>query len=155
MFGFGNGQTGQNSAVATTNLTANYNYSNPIPMERPFRSLSYPDINFTIMRPAALPPSLQQNTTPGSNPSMVVPQNNSNDVRIANAQAVQYTYYTGPAAPTTLPPTPISTPTGTNGWVLIPSALPAGNAVNCYAPFVMTNNVTAVAPPYPNTGTQG
>ncbi len=25
--------------------------------ERPFHSLSYPDINYTIMRPAALPPA--------------------------------------------------------------------------------------------------
>ena len=29
----------------------------PIPADRPFHSLSYPDINYTIMRPAALPPS--------------------------------------------------------------------------------------------------
>ena len=32
-------------------------YGTGIPAERPFRSLSYPDINYTIMRPAALPPS--------------------------------------------------------------------------------------------------
>ena len=29
----------------------------PIPADRPFHSLSYPDIDYTIMRPAALPPS--------------------------------------------------------------------------------------------------
>ena len=29
----------------------------PIAAERPFHSLSYPDINYTVMRPAALPPS--------------------------------------------------------------------------------------------------
>jgi hypothetical protein len=33
----------------------------PVAQERPFRSLSYPDINFTVMRPAALPPSLLTN----------------------------------------------------------------------------------------------
>ena len=31
--------------------------NNPIPADRPFHSLSYPDIDYTIMRPAALPPS--------------------------------------------------------------------------------------------------
>ena len=29
----------------------------PVAAERPYRSLSYPDINYTIMRPASLPPS--------------------------------------------------------------------------------------------------
>lgn len=35
-------------------MTAN---TGQIPSERPFHSLSYPDIGYTIMRPAALPPS--------------------------------------------------------------------------------------------------
>src|SRR5262249_3392331 len=45
LFAYGNGNTGQLNAA-----------------ERPFRSLAYPDINYTIFRPAALPPSL--NTLP-------------------------------------------------------------------------------------------
>jgi hypothetical protein len=65
IFGFGSGFTGQNSAVVP------YDPPNPppapppgfpayltgIPAERPFHSLSYPDLDFTVMRPAALPPS--------------------------------------------------------------------------------------------------
>jgi hypothetical protein len=69
VFGFGLGAVGQNSAVAPvtppqgipTNLS-NSTYGTGIPADRPFRSLSYPDINYTLMRPAALPP------TPYTNP---------------------------------------------------------------------------------------
>ena len=41
----------------------------PVARERPYRSLSYPDINDTIMRPAALPPSAY--TVPGFNPTTI------------------------------------------------------------------------------------
>ena len=43
-----------------TTLTNNQ-YATGIPAERPFHSLSYPDINYTLMRPAALPPSAYTN----------------------------------------------------------------------------------------------
>ena len=33
-----------------------------IPAERPFHSLSYPDIDYTVMRPAALPPPYTRTT---------------------------------------------------------------------------------------------
>ena len=73
VFGFGTGAVGQNSAVGValpvggmttvtppqgipTNLT-NSLFGTGIPADRPFRSLSYPDIDYTVMRPAALPPS--------------------------------------------------------------------------------------------------
>ncbi len=52
------------SAVVTPSSGAN---NQPIPIDRPFRSLSYPDINFTIMRPAALPPSTYSNPAALSN----------------------------------------------------------------------------------------
>ncbi len=58
IFGYGNGFTGQNLSVLPP--TTNPNTPTPpfgIPAERPFHSLSYPDINYTVMRPAALPPS--------------------------------------------------------------------------------------------------
>jgi hypothetical protein len=51
IFGFGNGPTG-----ASGLLDANGN-TTPLASERPFRSLSYPDIDYTILRPAAPPPS--------------------------------------------------------------------------------------------------
>ena len=52
LLAFGNGQTGTLMA-----------------RERPYRSLSYPDINDTILRPAALPPS--EATIPGFNTTTV------------------------------------------------------------------------------------
>jgi hypothetical protein len=63
VFGHGSGAVGQNFTLPT-------NPPNPnapaapfgIPADRPFHSLSYPDINYTVMRPAALPPSA--NTDP-------------------------------------------------------------------------------------------
>ena len=57
VFGYGGGTTGQNTAVQIGNTNAPAAPNNPIPADRPFHSLSYPDINYTIMRPAALPPS--------------------------------------------------------------------------------------------------
>ncbi len=59
LFGFGNGAVGQNSAVVPIDppIPAPAGYGSGIPAERPFRSLSFPDIDFTVMRPATLPPS--------------------------------------------------------------------------------------------------
>jgi hypothetical protein len=63
LFGFGSAQTGQNSSVVPyappAPLPANYGLG--IPFDRPFHSLSYPDLDFTVMRPAVLPPSLFTN----------------------------------------------------------------------------------------------
>jgi hypothetical protein len=76
IFGYGLGAVGQNSAIAPltppqgipANLT-NSMYGTGIPAERPFHSLSYPDINLTVMRPAALPPSLYTNPVMRSLPT--------------------------------------------------------------------------------------
>ena len=58
VFGYGSGAVGQNFAVATSPANPNAPATpNLIPADRPFHSLSYPDIDYTIMRPAALPPS--------------------------------------------------------------------------------------------------
>jgi large repetitive protein len=59
LFGFGSGAVGQNSAVVpiAPPSPAPSGYGSGIPSERPFRSLSYPDIDYTVMRPATLPPS--------------------------------------------------------------------------------------------------
>jgi hypothetical protein len=62
IFGFGNGAVGQNVAVTGANGTPG---GTGIPAERPFHALSYPDIDYTVMRPAALPPSTY--TTPALN----------------------------------------------------------------------------------------
>ena len=59
LFGFGNGAVGQNSAVVPIDppISVPAGYGSGIPAERPFRSLSFPDIDYTVMRPATLPPS--------------------------------------------------------------------------------------------------
>jgi len=70
LFGFGYG------AVGTPYNTGNVNTSNfNIAAERPFRSLSFPDINYTIMRPAPLPPSTTPppTTVPPSAPYATLP----------------------------------------------------------------------------------
>jgi large repetitive protein len=74
VFGFGAGAVGQNSAVMpVTPLQSTpivpVGYATGIPADRPFRSLSYPDIDYTIMRPAALPPTIYTNPAPDSSPS--------------------------------------------------------------------------------------
>ena len=129
IFGFGLGAVGQNSAIQPisppqgipANLT-NSQYGTGIPAERPFHSLSYPDINYTVMRPAALPPSLYTNPVANSNPtdSSVTPPNYyAGDPGLRNP-TLYLGYATGsypgavpPGATTGLPPTrttPWSTP---------------------------------------------
>jgi hypothetical protein len=51
LFAFGSG------AVGTPNGAVDVANNLQVAAERPFRSLSYPDINATVLRPAALPPS--------------------------------------------------------------------------------------------------
>ncbi len=87
LFGFGGGVTGQNSAVGTVIGQVN---NSQIPADAPFRSLSFPDINYTIMRPAAVPPS------PSSNPAMIPNPNNLALTAVTNAAAVIYTPTTAP-----------------------------------------------------------
>ena len=41
-----------------------------IPADRPFHSLSYPDIDFTVMRPSTLPPSVFTNPQPNATPAL-------------------------------------------------------------------------------------
>jgi large repetitive protein len=124
LFGHGGGQTGQNSAVVNGVLN-----TQPIPADRPFRSLSYPDINYTIMRPAALPPSAPFTNTAyvgglayASSPAMIPDNNLPALTPVANAQALMYP----PAGTTpTLPP-----------WYFLNSSL--GAEPYFYAPYVST-----------------
>ncbi len=62
MFGFGT-QTPQASTALLLGDPA-WNAQLGLPRERPFRSLSYPDINDTILRPALLPPPVADTTLP-------------------------------------------------------------------------------------------
>ena len=58
VFGYGSGSVGQVGTAIVSGTTV----TTPIAAERPYRSLSYPDIDYTILRPATLPPSY--NSTP-------------------------------------------------------------------------------------------
>ena len=80
LFGFGGGAVGQNSAVVPIDPVspAPAGYGMGIPSERPFRSLSYPDIDYTVMRPATLPPS------PFTNPPSTSPTTYTADPGVRN-----------------------------------------------------------------------
>ena len=50
------------TALSGRSRSQTYGYNGPtLPAELPFRGLSFPDINQTIMRPASLPPSIYTN----------------------------------------------------------------------------------------------
>ncbi len=67
LFAWGSGVTGSGPySPATVALPALL--QNPPAAERPFRSFAYPDINYTIMRPATLPPSALTVTAVGAAP---------------------------------------------------------------------------------------
>ena len=94
LFGFGNGAVGQNSAVVPIDppIPAPAGYGSGIPAERPFRSLSFPDIDYTVMRPATLPPS------PFTNPPSTDETNYTADPGVRNPNL--YPGYTTQNAPT-------------------------------------------------------
>jgi hypothetical protein len=67
MFGFGNGAVGQNVSILGGKNAPGPNGApggSGIPAEIPFHSLSYPDIDHTVMRPAALPPTIFTSPAP-------------------------------------------------------------------------------------------
>jgi hypothetical protein len=71
LFAFGGGPVGSGPAPvanSTINPPATV-YQTPVAMERPYHSLSYPDIDFTLMRPASLPPSTLTTPVANANPS--------------------------------------------------------------------------------------
>ena len=57
VFGYGSGTTEQNYAITPPTPPATTPNPPSIPADRPFHSLSYPDLDYTVLRPAALPPS--------------------------------------------------------------------------------------------------
>ena len=66
MYGYGQGAVGQNVLIGSSATVPGMNGvagGTAIPAEIPFHSLSYPDIDFTVMRPAALPPGAVNTST--------------------------------------------------------------------------------------------
>jgi len=76
VFGYGSGAVGQNFAYYTNPANPNNPTPSGIPADRPFHSLSYPDINYTLMRPAALPPSPYTDPLPATPASTALPSAN-------------------------------------------------------------------------------
>src|SRR5208282_3879216 len=120
----------QNTAVGIGNTNAPLAPNNPIPADRPFHSLSYPDINYTIMRPAALPPSLytdpQLPTPPPSSPPLTTawppssyPGTLIGDPGVRNP--LIYEGYLTAASASPVGTTPASTPAS---QLLVPPAIP-------------------------------
>jgi large repetitive protein len=127
VFGFGGGAVGQNVAVATSPANPHAPAApGPIPADRPFHSLSYPDINYTIMRPAALPPSAftdpQMPTTP---PTPAWPPTGYTGGYIGDPGVRNPSLYQGFA--TNLSATPMGSTPASNPatQLLVPPAIPA------------------------------
>jgi hypothetical protein len=122
LFGFGEGVTGQNAAItpsAPPVNSANAAYLTHIPAERPFRSLSYPDVDATPMRPAALPPSFF------SDP--VFDAATTNDPGVRNPVLFAgYDRLLGPISTNTAPVLPPPIPT--RRLFQVPDGSPASNA---------------------------
>ncbi len=155
LFGYGLGATGQNSTVGPVSVAGapgtgvpgtppqgipanllNNQWATGIPAERPFHSLSYPDINLTIMRPAVLPPSPY--TNPAVNTAATVPNTGptgppliyyAGDPGVRNATL--FLGYTTGSYPGTIPPAAaglteytLTTPWGTSYSPALPPAVP-------------------------------
>jgi hypothetical protein len=127
LFAFGMGSVGDpNPNIPTTGVAS----------ERPFHALSFPDIDYTVMRPASLPPS--PSTFLPSNPTYTAPmatwpassvawpntQPTGGGLIIDPGQRNPY-YFTQPSAlpPTTLPPN--FNPTGAVNAAGPPPSIPA------------------------------
>ncbi len=110
LFGFGNGAVGQNNAVVPIAPASPMppGYGSGIPAERAFRSLSYPDIDYTVMRPATLPPS------PFTNPPSTDPTSYTADPGVRNPNL--YPGYPTQSAPT-------GTAAGSGNSPVYPSAI--------------------------------
>lgn len=120
LFAYGSGATGTpNPAGVPPDVS--------VAAERPFRSLSFPDINYTVMRPATLPPS------PYTNPAG--PSASVRDPGLKN--------------PTLYP----AYPTGTIPTNPVPPAIPARRLFQPPDAFA-TSNASEVGDPFINRQTQ-
>ncbi len=189
LFGFGNGAVGQNVAIASRNIIPGYNgvagaaaagaVPGPLPAERPFHSLSYPDIDFTIMRPAALPPGVTVAangtatfyTVPNANPVPGTPACTLYGTALPAAGLATpwqnpYTYSLPNldlAAPVPLWNTFVGDP-GVRNYLLysgypsatlelLPANLPAGWTMNSPTPYLGYPGTPTPAPPSPTPPT--
>src|SRR5208282_956716 len=140
----------QNTAVGIGNTNAPLAPNNPIPADRPFHSLSYPDINYTIMRPAALPPSLYTDPQlptppPSSSPVGTTPASTpASQLLVPPAIPVRRLFQPPDASP---PPSPTPLPIWSN------ASEQGDTYINTTAPTA-ASVATGGLPPYlvPQTG---
>ena len=120
IFGNGSAAVGQNNTMPPIpnplpiTLPTGATFGIGIPADRPFHSLSYPDIDFTVMRPSTLPPSVFSNPQPNATPVLTgtPPVFYSGDAGVRNINL--YPGYATATVPLGNPTTPI-----------YPSAIPA------------------------------
>ena len=112
--------------------------------ERPFHSLSYPDINYTVMRPATLPPAT---VTPPATPYPYASATFTGDPGVRN-------YYIYPPAPTSILPATSAANTlfasgvqfsGVTSNVALPPPIPARRLFQI--PDAYTNGSVTPLPP--------
>ena len=167
VFGYGSGLPGQNTTIVTGNpngpTTPAQAMLSPIPADRPYHSLSYPDIDYTIMRPAALPPSAFTDPI-ATTPAVTIPLTTANwppnyntaantyaaDPGVRNPQV--YEGFVTAASATPVATTPQSTPSLAGGGTipfLLPPAIPPRRLFQ--APDVSTaSNASDTGDPYFN-----
>jgi hypothetical protein len=142
LFAYGSGPTGTpNNTLTPANLA--------VASDRPFRSLSFPDIDFTVMRPAALAPSnysLPAHTSPGTVP----PGPYASDPGLRNP-------YLYPGYATGVPPSGLSVnnkpPWYPSSWT-VPPAIPTRRLFQ-NPDFYASSNASETGDPYINIQSAG
>ncbi len=146
MFGWGSGAVGENVAYGGANGQAGGGANGSrIPADRPFHSLSYPDIDYTIMRPAALPPSNNTSPAPNTapNPAASPPSFYASDPGVRSLSI--YINYANTSALT-------ANPVYTSGYY--PGLLSIGNGLvynSSYPPPIPARRLFQFADFYPGT----
>jgi hypothetical protein len=136
LFAYGAGQTGTPNLIVTPPPTSPPNSNLWVASDRPFRSLSFPDVDFTVMRPAALRPTVYTLPVQAATP-------HTQDPGIRNS-----TLYPGYA--TAVPPTGLSTSTPA---AIVPPAIPARRFFQNPDAYSGTppSNASDAGDPYVNT----
>ncbi len=152
MFGWGSGAVGENVAYAGANGQAGGGANGwRIPADRPFHSLSYPDIDYTIMRPAALPPSNNTSPAPNAvpNPAASPPSFYASDPGV-RSPSIYINYAMPNAGPVTA--NPVYTPGFFPGMVMTPTGNgPAYTYSSAYPPPIPVRRLFQFADFYPGT----
>jgi large repetitive protein len=122
LFAFGSGATGQVGIAPSGTIWT----TTPLAAERPFHSLSYPDIDYTILRPATLPPS------PYTTPAATVGTN------APNFSAGTFPPFPATVDPLYIPSTPYSATNPPKEWSI--GWTPRDTTATVIWPYTATGN---------------